>query len=170
MVSWKKRYFGVMFYPGNAGKPPIHYNDVIMSGMTSQITSPTTGYSTKKTSKLCATGLCEGNSPVTGEFPAQRASNAEKASIWWRHHDVARSHHRSNIQDKVKFKAVQSTSCSLTSVIATRLTMMAQFTDTCRQTSNTSRTKSQNWNVSRLVLQVSLPNPLKPGGNSRMKM
>ena len=23
------------------------------------------------------TGLCEGNSPVTGEFPAQRASNAE---------------------------------------------------------------------------------------------
>ena len=26
------------------------------------------------------------NSPVTGEFlPAQRASNAENASIWWRH-------------------------------------------------------------------------------------
>ena len=23
---------------------------------------------------------------VTGEFPAQRASNAEKVSIWWRHH------------------------------------------------------------------------------------
>ena len=27
-----------------------------------------------------------GNSPVTGEFPAQRASNAENVSIWWRHH------------------------------------------------------------------------------------
>ena len=26
----------------------------------------------KKTSKLCVTCLCEGNSPVTGEFPAQR--------------------------------------------------------------------------------------------------
>ena len=26
----------------------------------------------KKTAKLCATGLCAGNSPVTGEFPAQR--------------------------------------------------------------------------------------------------
>ena len=26
------------------------------------------------------------NSPVTGEFPTQRASNAEKVSIWWRHH------------------------------------------------------------------------------------
>ena len=40
-----------------------------------------------KTSKLRVIGLCEGNSPVTGEFPAQRASNAESASIWWRHHD-----------------------------------------------------------------------------------
>ena len=40
----------------------------------------------KKTSKLRATGLCEGNSPVTGELPAQRVSNAENASIWWRHH------------------------------------------------------------------------------------
>ena len=40
----------------------------------------------KKTSKLRVTGLCEGNSPVTSEFPAQRASNAENVSIWWRHH------------------------------------------------------------------------------------
>ena len=42
----------------------------------------------KKTSKLCVTGLCVGNSPVTGEFPAQRASNAENVSIWWRHHGL----------------------------------------------------------------------------------
>ena len=40
----------------------------------------------QKTSKLRVTGLCEGNSPVTGEFPAQRASNAENVSIWWHHH------------------------------------------------------------------------------------
>ena len=40
----------------------------------------------KKESKLRATGLCVGNSPVTGEFPAQMASNAETVSIWWRHH------------------------------------------------------------------------------------
>ena len=39
-----------------------------------------------KTSKLRVTGLCEGNSPLTGEFPTQRASNAENVSIWWRHH------------------------------------------------------------------------------------
>ena len=40
----------------------------------------------KKTSKLRVNGLCAGNSPVTGEFPAQRASNAENVCIWWRHH------------------------------------------------------------------------------------
>ena len=26
--------------------------------------------------------------PVTGEFPAQMASNAENVSIWWRHHGI----------------------------------------------------------------------------------
>ena len=40
----------------------------------------------KKTSKLRVTGLCEGNSPVSGEFSAQMASNAGNVSIWWRHH------------------------------------------------------------------------------------
>ena len=40
----------------------------------------------KKISKLRVTGLCVGNSPVTGEFPTQRTSNAENVSIWWRHH------------------------------------------------------------------------------------
>ena len=40
----------------------------------------------KKTSKLRVTGFCAGNSPVTGEFPAQGASDAENVSIWWRHH------------------------------------------------------------------------------------
>ena len=42
----------------------------------------------KMTLKLGVTGLCVGNSPVTGEFPAQRASNAENVSIWWRHHGI----------------------------------------------------------------------------------
>ena len=40
----------------------------------------------KKTSMLCVTGLCLGNSPGTVEFPAQMVSNAENVSIWWRHH------------------------------------------------------------------------------------
>ena len=42
----------------------------------------------KKTSKLRVTGLCVGNSPGTGEFPTQMASNAENVSIWWRHHAI----------------------------------------------------------------------------------
>ena len=45
----------------------------------------------KKTSKLRVTGLCARNSPGTDEFPAQRASNAENVSIWWRHHERRRS-------------------------------------------------------------------------------
>ena len=36
--------------------------------------------------KRRVTGLCAGNLPVSGEFPAQRASNTENVSIWWRHH------------------------------------------------------------------------------------
>ena len=46
------------------------------------------GCRSKKTSKFRVTGLCAGNSPGTGEFPAQMASNAENVSIWWRHHAV----------------------------------------------------------------------------------
>ena len=39
-----------------------------------------------KISKHRVTGLCVGNSPVTGEFPAQMASNAENVSNWLRPH------------------------------------------------------------------------------------
>ena len=70
------------------GELQYHYGDAIMSAMVSQITSHTivcsnvySGTDQRKHSKLCATGLCAGNSPVTGEFPAQRASNAENISI-----------------------------------------------------------------------------------------
>ena len=65
-----------------------------MGTMASQITSLTIVYSTadsgadQKTSKLRVTGLCVGNSPETGEFPAQMASNAQNVSIWWRHHEI----------------------------------------------------------------------------------
>ena len=62
-----------------------HYSDVIMGEMASQITSLmivyATVYRSKKASKFCITGLCEGKSPVTGEFPVQRARNAGNVSI-----------------------------------------------------------------------------------------
>ena len=67
-----------------------------MSTMASQINTLMIVYSTvysrgrsKKTSKLRVTGLCDGNSPMTGEFPSHRAGNAESGSIWRRHHVTA---------------------------------------------------------------------------------
>ena len=74
----------------------FHYNSVIMGAMASQITSLTIVYSTvfffqaqiKEKTKLRVSGLCAGNSPVTGEFPAQMASYAENVSIWRRHHVI----------------------------------------------------------------------------------
>ena len=77
--------------------PPLHYSDVIMGAMASQITSPTIVYSSvysgvdkknPKTSKLRVTDLWAGNSSVTGEFPTQMASDAGNVSMWWRHHRV----------------------------------------------------------------------------------
>ena len=67
-----------------------------MSAIASQITGvtikqfiqPFLRRRSKKASKLRVTSLCDGNSPVTGEFPALMASNAEYVSIWWRHHDL----------------------------------------------------------------------------------
>ena len=62
-----------------------------MSVIASQTTGVSIAYSTvcsgvdqRKHLRLCVIGLCEGNSPVTGEFPAQRASNAENVSISWK--------------------------------------------------------------------------------------
>ena len=43
-------------------------------------------HTSKKTSKLCVTGPCKGNSPVTSEFPSPRISTAEDVYTWWRHH------------------------------------------------------------------------------------
>ena len=70
----------------------LHYNDVVMGAMTSQITSLTIVYSivdsgADQRKKSNVTGLCAGNSPMTGEFHAQMTSNAENVSIWWHHHE-----------------------------------------------------------------------------------
>ena len=68
----------------------LHYSDILMSVSNRQphdwLLNRIFRHRSKKASKLRVTGLCEGNSPVTGEFPAQRASDAENVSIWWRHH------------------------------------------------------------------------------------
>ena len=67
-----------------------------MNAMASQITSLTmvhptvySGTDERKHQSSASLAFCEGDSPVTGEIPAQRASNAENVSIWWRHHAIA---------------------------------------------------------------------------------
>ena len=42
------------------------------------------GVDQRKHQSSASLALVKGNSPETGEFPAQMASNAEKVSIWWR--------------------------------------------------------------------------------------
>ena len=65
-----------------------------MSLMASQITSLTIVYPTvyssvdqRKHQSSESLAFVRGNSQGTGEFSAQMASNAENASIWWRHHE-----------------------------------------------------------------------------------
>ena len=72
----------------------LHYNDVIMGAMTSQITSLTIVYSTVYSDNR--------------EFPAQMASNAKNASIWWRHHVTAAVHLWAG-----NFRQIQVCSCKI---------------------------------------------------------
>ena len=62
-----------------------HHGDVIMGAIASPasplFTKPLFRHRSKKTSKFRVIGFCVGNSPGTGEFPAQMASNAENVSI-----------------------------------------------------------------------------------------
>ena len=73
----------------------LHYSDVIMGAMASQITNFTIVYSSvysepdqwinENTNAPCHWPLWE----FTGDrrFPTQRTSKAENVSIWWRHHE-----------------------------------------------------------------------------------
>ena len=64
-----------------------HFSDVIMGPMASQITSLTNVYSTvysgadKKKHQSSGSLAFVRGIPLTGEFPAHRASNAENVSI-----------------------------------------------------------------------------------------
>ena len=81
-----------------------------MGAIASQITSLTIVYSTvysdadqrKHQISASLAFVRAGNSPGTGEFPAQIASIAENVSIWWRHHAefCMRSHEKGRNQLK----------------------------------------------------------------------
>ena len=71
---------------------PVHYCDVIMGAIASQITSLTIFYLTihsgadqRKHQSSASLAFFAENSPVTGKFPVQMDNNAENVSIWWRH-------------------------------------------------------------------------------------
>ena len=70
-----------------------HYSDVIMTTMEFQITSLTivnstvySGADQRYNIKAPRDWPLWGEFAITGEFPAQRASNAENVFTWWRHH------------------------------------------------------------------------------------
>ena len=70
-----------------------------MSAIASQITSLTIVHSTvdsdadqRKHQSSALVVIRAGNSPETGEFPAQMATDAENVSIWWRHHGMCKSY------------------------------------------------------------------------------
>ena len=75
-----------------------NHNDVIMGAMDPKSSASRVfaqpfihcaDQSKHQNSASTVTGLCVGNSPVTGHFPAQMASNAENVSIWWPNHYVS---------------------------------------------------------------------------------
>ena len=63
-----------------------NYSNVIMSVMSSEITSLTIVCSTVNS------GADQRKHKSSGEFSAQRSSNAENVSIWWRHHELHTNH------------------------------------------------------------------------------
>ena len=106
-IQWRvrPRWADAILY-AKSSTSPQHHNDVIMGAIASQITSPYLCLlsclfrrRSKKTLKLCVTGLCVGNSPVTAvnsqhKWPVTRKIfpfddvimmiyNSDKCGILW---------------------------------------------------------------------------------------
>ena len=66
----------------------------------------------KKHQSSALLAVCNGSSPVTGEFPAQMASNAEYVSILWRHqtlrHKLLSSMESMNLSIKLEWSVQDS--------------------------------------------------------------
>ena len=87
--SSKSYYFNIL----GVSHLNSHYSYVIVSAMASQITRLTIFYTTVysgtdewKHQRFASLAFVRGNSPATGEFTTQMASNAENVSTWWRPH------------------------------------------------------------------------------------
>ena len=82
---------------GDLGTNYMHYNDVIMGAMASQITNLTIVYSTvysradeRKHQSSASLDFVREIHRWPVNFPYKMASNAENVSIWWRHHGICR--------------------------------------------------------------------------------
>ena len=78
-------------FPYLGGERNMHYSDVIMCALASQITSLTIVYSivysdADQRKHQSSASLAFVREILPGKFPAQMASYAENVSIWWRHH------------------------------------------------------------------------------------
>ena len=85
---------------------PVHYIVVIITTMASQ--SPASRLFTQP---FIQTQIKENNKAPrqftgTGEFPAQRANNAENVSIWWRHHAYCPGISHIFVQDMTRLQAL----------------------------------------------------------------
>ena len=74
IVSWPSYIYTLQWHHNGRGNVSNHQpHDCLLTRLLRR--------RSRKTSKLCVTGLCVGNSPGTGEIPAQMASNAENVSM-----------------------------------------------------------------------------------------
>ena len=114
----------------------------------------------KTTSKLRVTGLCEGNPPVTGGFPSQKASNAENVYILWCYHVCAIFNTTKHLIDTVVIMW-QQTTIILGFVEATKF---GQFHEYWWKSCGPLSKSTYQRNATLLLRPLSLP---KQGSNNR---
>ena len=115
------------------------------------------GRRSMKTSMFRVTGLCAGNSPGTGEFPAQMASDTENVSIWWRLHDspLCNNHYASQSWNRYRTLHLSPQRVALS-------TMATEDCLTVPSTPPTTPTTSTNaW-----VISSGHPAPTLPSGST----
>ena len=78
-ITWASLYFPITVTSHNLHGVSNHRPFVCLFSGLLRLTR-------KKNFKDALLALCEGNPPVTGGFPSERASNAESIFISWRHH------------------------------------------------------------------------------------
>ena len=95
--SWTRTAVNLALQAIQSVQGSLHYNDVIMSAMASQITGVLIVYSTvclgvDQRKHQSSASLAFEQEIHQWPVNSQRASNAENVSIWWRHHGTRLRH------------------------------------------------------------------------------